>query len=204
LNGTVAYSPRISVGSNFVTSAGQTVAYVGNSTGKFLTSGRSAARILRADIPVSNGVVHVRCRFMNAYRADGSSLIRFSSILALMPRQPLQRKLARLPQLMLAYLPIGSRFHGCAGQRDRCYRCRFYLHHQLTGDNLWRCCLCSASRGELGSRFRRLRLHVHVKCEVSCDHLRHARDMECMIMMTIPEDTIDMYMLRPDVLFLGL
>ena len=72
LNGTVAYSTRINVGATFVSAAGQTIAFASNDTGRYLTSAASAAKILRADIPVANGVVHVSCSSNQMSLADFS------------------------------------------------------------------------------------------------------------------------------------
>jgi hypothetical protein len=59
LNGTLKYSPEIGSGFTEVTAAGDTLAFASNSSGSYFISGGSSAQILRADIPVSNGVVHV-------------------------------------------------------------------------------------------------------------------------------------------------
>lgn len=59
INGTVVYSPLVSNGLNATSAGGETLSFTTNSTGVFVTSGNSTARIIRTDIPISNGVVHL-------------------------------------------------------------------------------------------------------------------------------------------------
>ncbi|GAA6016375.1 hypothetical protein JCM11491_002390, partial [Sporobolomyces phaffii] len=59
INGTVVYSPLVANGSNATSAGGATLSFSTNSTGVFVKSGNSTARIIRTDIPIENGVVHL-------------------------------------------------------------------------------------------------------------------------------------------------
>ncbi|GAA5998943.1 hypothetical protein JCM5350_008103 [Sporobolomyces pararoseus] len=59
INGTVVYSPLVTNGLNATSAGGETLSFMTNSTGAFVMSGNSSARIIRTDIPISNGVVHL-------------------------------------------------------------------------------------------------------------------------------------------------
>ncbi|GAA5937797.1 uncharacterized protein JCM15063_002121 [Sporobolomyces koalae] len=59
VNGTVLYSPLVTNGSNVTSAGGEALSFMTNSTGVFVKSGNSTAQIIRADIPISNGVVHL-------------------------------------------------------------------------------------------------------------------------------------------------
>ncbi|KAM0792036.1 hypothetical protein ACM66B_004744 [Microbotryomycetes sp. NB124-2] len=59
INGTVVYSPQISNGSEETSAGGQPLRFMTNSTGAFVMSGNSTARIIRADVPFANGVAHI-------------------------------------------------------------------------------------------------------------------------------------------------
>ncbi|GAA5957816.1 hypothetical protein JCM3765_003775 [Sporobolomyces pararoseus] len=59
INGTVVYSPLVTNGLNATSAGGETLSFMTNSTGAFVMSGNSTAQIIRTDIPISNGVVHL-------------------------------------------------------------------------------------------------------------------------------------------------
>ncbi|GAA5886756.1 hypothetical protein JCM16303_003303 [Sporobolomyces ruberrimus] len=59
INGTVVYSPLVTNGLNATSAGGATLSFMTNSTGVFVMSGNTTARIIRTDIPISNGVVHL-------------------------------------------------------------------------------------------------------------------------------------------------
>ncbi|WVQ93742.1 hypothetical protein IAU59_000819 [Kwoniella sp. CBS 9459] len=60
LNGTVEYSPAFSTASPYITAAGTPLLYLTGEGGKtFVSVGKYRAGIVRANIPVSNGVVHL-------------------------------------------------------------------------------------------------------------------------------------------------
>ncbi|KAK4048752.1 hypothetical protein OIV83_004518 [Microbotryomycetes sp. JL201] len=59
INGTVVYSTQIENGSEQVSAGGQPLRFMTNSTGAFVMSGNSTARIVRANVPFANGVAHV-------------------------------------------------------------------------------------------------------------------------------------------------
>ncbi|KAK4053000.1 hypothetical protein OIO90_004124 [Microbotryomycetes sp. JL221] len=59
INGTVVYSPQIEDGAELTSAGGQPLRFMANDTGVFVMSGNSTARIVRPNIPVANGVVHV-------------------------------------------------------------------------------------------------------------------------------------------------
>ncbi|CAE6423153.1 unnamed protein product [Rhizoctonia solani] len=58
INGTTVYSTGITAQS-FASAGGQPFSFSTNSSGTYVTSGSSSARITRADIPVRNGVIHL-------------------------------------------------------------------------------------------------------------------------------------------------
>lgn len=57
-NGSVLYSPQLTAPS-YVSSSGQTLNILTNSTGNYVQSKNVTAMILRSDVPITNGVVHV-------------------------------------------------------------------------------------------------------------------------------------------------
>ncbi|BGP00669.1 hypothetical protein NBRC10513v2_006464 [Rhodotorula toruloides] len=59
LNGTVAYSTQLGSAGNLTTAGGAPISFMTNSTGAFVMTGNATAQIIRADIPISNGVVHL-------------------------------------------------------------------------------------------------------------------------------------------------
>ncbi|WRT63765.1 uncharacterized protein IL334_000690 [Kwoniella shivajii] len=59
LNGSTVYSPDMSSGNAYITSAGMPLVYLTNEGKSFISVGKFRASILRSDIPVSNGVVHL-------------------------------------------------------------------------------------------------------------------------------------------------
>ncbi|WWC58206.1 uncharacterized protein I303_100742 [Kwoniella dejecticola CBS 10117] len=79
LNGSVVYSPELTGGSAFVTAAGMPLIFLTDEQGKkFVSVGQYRATILRSDIPVSNGVVHLIDTLMvvsqnNHQRADDAA-----------------------------------------------------------------------------------------------------------------------------------
>ncbi|WWD22476.1 hypothetical protein CI109_106969 [Kwoniella shandongensis] len=59
INGSVVYSPDLRDGSVYVTAAGQPLTYLSSGSDPFVSVGKYRAGIVRSDIPVSNGVVHL-------------------------------------------------------------------------------------------------------------------------------------------------
>jgi len=58
INGTSVYTPEFN-GGKFTSASGEGFTLVQNSTGTFVTSGNSTAKVIKPDIPTSNGVVHI-------------------------------------------------------------------------------------------------------------------------------------------------
>ncbi|QRV90085.1 homoaconitate hydratase [Ceratobasidium sp. AG-Ba] len=58
INGTSVYSTGLT-SQSFASAGGQSFSFSSNSSGTYVTSGSSSARITRADIPVRNGVIHL-------------------------------------------------------------------------------------------------------------------------------------------------
>lgn len=58
INGTVVYSTNLA-SANYTSAAGQPFTFISNSTGAYVQSANSTARILQSDIIVNNGVVHL-------------------------------------------------------------------------------------------------------------------------------------------------
>lgn len=58
INGTTVYSPSFS-GSTYISAAGENLQLSSNSSGKFVTSGNSTARIVQPDVLTKNGVIHI-------------------------------------------------------------------------------------------------------------------------------------------------
>lgn len=58
INGTTVYSPSFP-GSTYVSAAGQNLQFTSNSSGQFVTSGNSTARIVQPDVLTKNGVIHI-------------------------------------------------------------------------------------------------------------------------------------------------
>jgi len=58
INGTTVYSPSLT-SANLITAAGEPLTFTTNSSGTFVNSFGTTARILQPDVLVSNGVVHV-------------------------------------------------------------------------------------------------------------------------------------------------
>jgi len=58
LNGTTVYSSSFD-NSTYVSAAGQNLHFTSNSTGKFVTSGNTTARITQPDVLTKNGVFHI-------------------------------------------------------------------------------------------------------------------------------------------------
>lgn len=59
LNGTTVYSPSFQTGSTYIAASGNTLIYATNDSGNYVFQGGNVAKLLRTDIPVANGVVHV-------------------------------------------------------------------------------------------------------------------------------------------------
>ncbi|KAJ3981018.1 FAS1 domain-containing protein [Lentinula detonsa] len=59
INGSTVYSSEITNGSNFTSAAGEPLTFVTNSSGTYVTSGSTTAKIIATDILSMNGVVHV-------------------------------------------------------------------------------------------------------------------------------------------------
>jgi uncharacterized surface protein with fasciclin (FAS1) repeats len=58
INGSVAYSTELA-STNYTSAAGEPFKFTTNSTGTFVSSGNSTAKIVQADIPITNGVIHL-------------------------------------------------------------------------------------------------------------------------------------------------
>ena len=58
INGTVVYSTELT-SSNYTSAAGEPFTFMSNSSGAYVMSGNSTARIVQSDIIIDNGVVHV-------------------------------------------------------------------------------------------------------------------------------------------------
>lgn len=58
INATTVYSPSFD-NSTYVSAAGQNLHFTSNSTGKFVTSGNTTARITQPDVLTKNGVFHI-------------------------------------------------------------------------------------------------------------------------------------------------
>jgi uncharacterized surface protein with fasciclin (FAS1) repeats len=59
VNGTTVYSPSLSSSSNLTSASGEPLTFMSNSTGTFVMSGSSTAKIVTSDVLAKNGVVHV-------------------------------------------------------------------------------------------------------------------------------------------------
>ncbi|GAA5988918.1 hypothetical protein JCM10908_006229 [Rhodotorula pacifica] len=59
INGTVVYSTQITPNTTATSAAGAQFSFVSNANGTYVRSGNSTAQIIRADIPIANGVVHL-------------------------------------------------------------------------------------------------------------------------------------------------
>ncbi|KAL7411175.1 FAS1 domain-containing protein [Mrakia frigida] len=59
INGTVGYSSVIMDGMALTSASGQALSIIKNDTGVFVVSGEVTAQVLRADVPIKNGVVHI-------------------------------------------------------------------------------------------------------------------------------------------------
>jgi uncharacterized surface protein with fasciclin (FAS1) repeats len=59
INGIAVYSPQITNGSNYTSAGGEPLTFTSNSTGLFVTSGSSTAKIIQTNLLTSNGVVHL-------------------------------------------------------------------------------------------------------------------------------------------------
>jgi uncharacterized surface protein with fasciclin (FAS1) repeats len=58
INGTTVYSPSF-VNATYVSAAGENFRLITNSTGQFVTSANTTARILQPDVLTKNGVIHI-------------------------------------------------------------------------------------------------------------------------------------------------
>lgn len=58
INGTTIYSSSLA-NATYTSAAGQYLHFSSNSTGKFVTSGSTTARIVQPDVLVKNGVIHI-------------------------------------------------------------------------------------------------------------------------------------------------
>ena len=61
INGTSCYSPTLfqSSSPSFISESGQAFTFSSNSSGEYVTSGNSTAKIIKSDALVKNGVIHV-------------------------------------------------------------------------------------------------------------------------------------------------
>ncbi|KAF8577560.1 Fasciclin-domain-containing protein [Ramaria rubella] len=58
INGTSVYSTQLAEG-NYISAAGEPLKYSTNSSGTYISSGSSSAKIITADVLTSNGVIHI-------------------------------------------------------------------------------------------------------------------------------------------------
>ncbi|KAF9779813.1 FAS1 domain-containing protein [Thelephora terrestris] len=58
INGTTVYSPSFD-GSTYVSAAGEDFHFTSNSSGQYVTSGNTTARIIQPDVLIKNGVIHI-------------------------------------------------------------------------------------------------------------------------------------------------
>lgn len=58
INGTTVYSPSLA-NATYISAGGQYLHFRSNSSGKFVTSGDTTAQIIKSDVLVKNGVVHI-------------------------------------------------------------------------------------------------------------------------------------------------
>jgi len=59
INGSTVYSPSISSSSNLTSAAGESLSFMTNSSGSYVMSGSSVAKIVKTDVLVKNGVLHI-------------------------------------------------------------------------------------------------------------------------------------------------
>jgi uncharacterized surface protein with fasciclin (FAS1) repeats len=64
INGTTLYSPLLAGNQSYVTANGETLTFSSNSTGQYVTSQNTTARIVQPDVLLPNGVVHIIDRFL--------------------------------------------------------------------------------------------------------------------------------------------
>ncbi|KAK0458258.1 FAS1 domain-containing protein [Desarmillaria tabescens] len=65
VNGTTVYSPSITPSENLTSTGGEPLTFTTNSSGTFVHSGSSSARIIKTDILCKNGVLHMIDRVLN-------------------------------------------------------------------------------------------------------------------------------------------
>jgi uncharacterized surface protein with fasciclin (FAS1) repeats len=59
INGTAVYSSQVTDGASLTSAGGEELKFASNSSGIFVTSGNSTARVTRPNILTSNGVIHL-------------------------------------------------------------------------------------------------------------------------------------------------
>jgi len=59
INGTTVYSPSFISSSGYTSAAGEGLSFTTNSSGTYVTSGSSVAKVVKSDVLVKNGVVHI-------------------------------------------------------------------------------------------------------------------------------------------------
>jgi uncharacterized surface protein with fasciclin (FAS1) repeats len=59
INGSTVYSPAFSASLGLVSASGESLTFITNNTGTFVISGSSTAKIVKSDVLVKNGVVHI-------------------------------------------------------------------------------------------------------------------------------------------------
>ncbi|KAK0443209.1 FAS1 domain-containing protein [Armillaria borealis] len=64
VNGTTIYSPSITASENLTSAGGEPLTFTTNSSGTFVNSGGSSARIIKTDILCKNGVLHMLDRVL--------------------------------------------------------------------------------------------------------------------------------------------
>lgn len=90
INGTSVFSTGLTT-SNYTSASGQPLTFASNSSGAYVTSGNVTARIVRADIPIANGVVHVIDNVLaNAAVNQGAAQSAFESNTAAAATSPTQ------------------------------------------------------------------------------------------------------------------
>ena len=79
INGTTVYSPSFD-NTTYISAAGQNLHFTSNSTGQFVTSGNTTARITQPDVLTKNGVFHIIDRvLLNADVNENAASSAFSS-----------------------------------------------------------------------------------------------------------------------------
>jgi len=79
INGTTVYSPSF-VDSTYTSAGGESLRFSSNSSGQFVTSGSTTARIVQPDVLIKNGVIHITDRvLLNTNVNDNAANSAYSS-----------------------------------------------------------------------------------------------------------------------------